>query len=60
MGCREARTMSIECAECERDLRGGHAIGCSRRRCKCDAYEADECNGRPGQHPCTCECHEYD
>jgi hypothetical protein len=24
--------MSIECGECERDLRGGHAPGCSRSR----------------------------
>jgi hypothetical protein len=23
--------MSIECGECERDLRGGHAEGCSRK-----------------------------
>ena len=22
--------MSLECAECERDLRGGHAISCSK------------------------------
>lgn len=29
---REDTTMSIECSECERDLRGGHDPGCSRYR----------------------------
>lgn len=27
--------MSLECSECESDLRSGHADGCSRRRCEC-------------------------
>ena len=30
--------MSVECGECERDLRGGHAADCSRyrlRMCRC-------------------------
>lgn len=30
--------MSVECAECERDLRGGHNADCSRR---CQAMHSD-------------------
>lgn len=39
--------MSVECAECERDLRGGHDAGCSRR-CRV-ADGADQCE-RPAGH----------
>lgn len=35
--------MSIECGECERDLRGGHADDCSRKlRLPGDSWEAVE------------------
>jgi hypothetical protein len=36
--------MSIECGECERDLRGGHSTDCSRykrRVCKCGHLAED-------------------
>ena len=43
--------MSIECGECERDLRGGHDEGCSRFTphpkdiCQCLDYREDHENG---------------
>lgn len=52
--------MSLECSECEHDLRGGHDESCSRYRKPCDIclmagetgypYECDE--------ECDCECHQ--
>ena len=44
--------MSIECSECERDLRGGHDESCSRYVRPCDQCLNSECD-----EECSCECH---
>ncbi len=46
--------MSLECSECERDLRGGHDEGCSRYRPPCKICRAigDLCD-----EECDCGCH---
>jgi len=44
--------MSIECRECERDLRGGHDEECSRYVKPCDVCIATHCD-----EECDCECH---
>jgi len=44
--------MSLECSECERDLRGGHDPSCSRYIKPCTKCEAEECD-----EECNCECH---
>jgi hypothetical protein len=36
--------MSLECSECEHDLRGGHAQGCSRYREPCERCKREECD----------------
>lgn len=45
--------MSLECSECERDLRGGHDEGCSRYVKPCDECVRTECD-----EECCCECHD--
>lgn len=48
--------MSIECGECERDLRGGHDEGCSRYKPPCGArregfkYPCERPMGHQGSH----------
>ena len=44
--------MSIECSECERDLRGGHAEKCSRYVRSCDNCIKQDCD-----EECQCNCH---
>jgi hypothetical protein len=47
--------MSLECSECEHDLRGGHAETCSRYRKPCEEcliYDGIECD-----EECDCSCH---
>jgi hypothetical protein len=57
--------MSLECSECERDLRGGHDPTCSRYRQSCDScgewvkdfanrttYKITTCD-----EECNCDCH---
>jgi hypothetical protein len=57
--------MSLECSECERDLRGGHDPTCSRYRQPCDScgewvkdfanrttYKITTCD-----EECNCDCH---
>lgn len=44
--------MSIECHECERDLRGGHTPWCSRYRQPCAACITEHCD-----EECCCVCH---
>jgi hypothetical protein len=51
--------MSIECAECERDLRGGHDPSCSRHRyCTCGHGQSSHDFENDGDC-CRCECREY-
>lgn len=58
--------MSIECGECERDLRGGHAQGCSRHACRgdnavaCAKIRYGLSHDEATEEPCDCECHELD
>lgn len=50
--------MSIECGECERDLRGSHEPGCSRYRiCKC-GHEAEDHDEELGNCE-KCKCYEW-
>lgn len=44
--------MSLECSECERDLRGGHDKRCSRYVKPCDECLRTECD-----EECDCKCH---
>ena len=44
--------MSIECGECEHDLRGGHDPSCSRYVKPCDECLREECD-----EECDCKCH---
>lgn len=59
--------MSVECSECERDLRGGHAENCSRNLgppCTCDHPQKRHYHRRhdaPTRGFCTqCLCREFE
>jgi hypothetical protein len=44
--------VSLECSECEHDLRGGHDPSCSRYVKPCERCEREQCD-----EECDCECH---
>ena len=44
--------MSLECSECERDLRGEHDESCSRYIKPCKECEESHCD-----EECNCDCH---
>ncbi len=47
--------MSLECGECERDLRGGHDSTCSRyARYLCPACDTELIGDGGGEWPFTC------
>lgn len=47
--------MSLECSECEHDLRGGHDPSCSRYVAPCKKCQEESCED---EEFCFCECHE--
>ena len=48
--------MSLECSECEMDLRAGHAEGCSRYVEPCAVCKEAQKIGLCDEE-CDCECH---